>query len=294
MNGPVVIYGAGGQDGQYMRKHYQEAGVEIVALERREQGDLADVSNRGAVMDLVKRFQPEIIYHFAANSTTRHEAMMDHHTAIAGGTVNLLEAVSQHSPHTKLFLSGSALQFENRGVPISEADPFRYVDPYSIARNYSVHMGRYYRQRGIKVYVGYFFHHESPSRPERHMSQRIARAAARIAKGSQETLEVGDLNVVKEWGLAGDIMEGARVLVSQDEIYEAVIGTGEGHSLQEWAELCFRHFGLQWEEHVRETKRFEPEYRHLVSYPARIKGLGWAAMTTFENLAESICEQTDF
>src|SRR5258706_5661682 len=130
--------------------------------------------------------QPKYIFHLAANSTTSHYALFDNHIAISTGTINILEAVKQVSPDTKVFLSGSGLQFVNKNIPIKETDEFEASSAYSVARIHSVYAARYYRSLGIKVYVGYFFNHESPRRTERHISKMIAEAVKRIAKGSTE------------------------------------------------------------------------------------------------------------
>jgi GDPmannose 4,6-dehydratase len=149
----------------------------------------------------------------------------------------------------------------------------------------SVYAARYFRALGIKAYVGYFFHHDSPRRGAGHLSALIARAARRIADGSGETLEIGDTSVVKEWTFAGDAMEAAVTLASQDDVFEAVIGTGEGHSVEEWLETCFSRVGLAWRDHVRIKTGFRAEYPRLVSSPARLRALGWRPRVSFAELA---------
>jgi GDPmannose 4,6-dehydratase len=113
----------------------------------------------------------------------------------------------------------------------------------------------------------------------------IALAAQRIAQGSRETLALGDTSLVKEWTLAGDTMRAALMLVQQDQVAEAVIGSGEGHSIEEWLEICFRTVGLSWREHVRHVDGFRAEYSRLVSQPARLHSPGWTPAISFEGLA---------
>src|SRR5205085_129762 len=142
---------------------------------------------------------PDYIFHLAANSTTRHEAVFDNHAAISTGAINILEAAYRHSFQSRVFLSGSAAQFENDGTPIDEDTPFAALNPYAVSRIHSVYAGRYYRSLTLKVYVGYFFNHDSPLRTERHVNQKIALAARKIAAGSREKLEIGDASVKKEF-----------------------------------------------------------------------------------------------
>ena len=94
--------------------------------------------------------------------------------------------------------------------------------------------------------MAYLFHHESPKRPPDHLSQRIVRAAQRIHDGSSEILDIGDLRVEKEWTFAGDVVDGMLALLEQDAAFEAVIGSGETHSIQEWVSTCFALVGLDW------------------------------------------------
>jgi GDP-D-mannose dehydratase len=114
----------------------------------------------------------------------------------------------------------------------------------------------------------------------------IALAARRIASGVQQELDLGDISVIKEWTFAGDTMRAVLCLIEQDEIFEAVIGSGEGHSVQEWLEQCFAKVGLSWQDHVKVKSGFDAEYKCLLSRPTRIMSLGWTPEVSFAALAE--------
>src|SRR4030095_15126361 len=114
--------------------------------------------------------------------------------------INILEVLKEFSPATKIFLSGSGLQFKNTGKPVSESDPFDASSIYSVSRIHTVYASRYYRQLGVRSYIGYFFNHDSPLRSERHINKKIIEAAKRIAGGGSEKLEIGDWTVKKEFG----------------------------------------------------------------------------------------------
>jgi GDPmannose 4,6-dehydratase len=190
-----------------------------------------------------------------------------------------------------VFLAGSGVQFHNSGQPIDEQTPFEATSPYAVARIQSVYAARYYRSLGMRAYVGYLFHHESPRRKPSHLSRMIALAAQRIASGMQQDLSLGDISVVKEWTFAGDTMRAVLCLVQQDDVFEAVIGSGEGHSVQEWLELCFARVGLAWQEHVTIKAGFQAEYKRMLSGPTRIMSLGWKPEVTFAALAEMMMSQ---
>jgi GDPmannose 4,6-dehydratase len=281
----ALIFGANGQDGQYLSDILKSKGFVPIGVSRSGNWIHADVSNFDQVEGLVKKYLPGRIYHLAANSTTRHDALFENHETISTGTLNILESVRRHSPGTKVFLAGSGLQFENTGKPISERDPFLASSPYAIARIQSVYAARYFRSLGIAVYVGYLFHHESPLRKQNHVSKMIALAARRIAGGSTEKLDIGDINVQKEWTFAGDVAEAMSVMLSQDAVFEAAIGSGEAHSIQDWLEQCFGFVEKNWRDHVRVREGYVAEYPILVSDPSTIRSLGWAPKVGFADLA---------
>jgi len=281
----ALLFGANGQDGYYLSQLLLQSAVELVAVSRSAGGVQADVGDYAAVEQLVKRHRPDYIFHLAANSTTRHDALFENHATISTGTLNILESVKQHSPASKVFISGSGLQFKNDNQPIKETDAFEARDAYSVSRIQSVYAARYYRRLGIQTYVGYFFNHDSPRRSERHMAKLVSEAARRIAAGSPEKLPIGDLAAVKEWTYAGDVVKGVWTLVQQNEVAEANIGSGIGYSIEDWLETCFGLVGKDWKEYVIKKDNFISEYRQLVSDSSRMFSLGWKPEVSLAGLA---------
>ena len=289
----AIIFGASGQDGFYLNKLLQKENAEVTGVSRSGGFLKADLSSFKEVSELISRIQPDFIFHLAANSTTRHDALFENHETIATGTLNILESVKEFSPGTKVFISGSGLQFLNEGKPIKESDPFAANDAYAVSRIQSVYAARYFRTLGLKVYVGYFFNHDSPLRSERHMTKKISAAAVRIADGGSEKLEIGDMDAVKEWAFAGDIVKGIWLLVNQDAVFEANISNGEGHSIREWVALCFRNKGLRYEDYVVKAEGFRSAYKQLVSDNTLIQSLGYMPEVSFEALAEKMLAENE-
>ncbi|HLY72386.1 MAG TPA: GDP-mannose 4,6-dehydratase [Puia sp.] len=281
----AIIFGANGQDGYYLTRLLQQKGIVVIGVSRKSDLQTTDITSYRDVADLIEKNQPEYIFHLAANSTTRHEALFENHSVICTGTLNILEAVRVHAPHTKVFISGSGLQFVNNNLPIKETDAFEARDAYSVSRIHSVFAARYFRGLGIPVYVGYFFNHDSPKRTERHIAKKISEAAKRIAEGSAEKLEIGDMSVIKEWTFAGDVVRGIWTLVNQDEIREANIGSGIGYSIEDWLDLCFGIINKNWKDFVNPKINFTPEYKKLVSDSSVMFSLGWKPGITLEELA---------
>ncbi len=286
----ALIFGAAGQDGYYLTELCKARGIEPIGVSRTSIEYQGDVGRYEQVESLIRRFQPSYIFHIAANSTTRHDALFENHETISTGALNILEATKRHCPTTKVFITGSGVQFRNLGRPISEHDPFEANSPYSIARIQSVYAARYYRSLGIHAYVGYLFHHESPLRKPNHVSQKIALAVQRIAHGSKEILELGDISVIKEWTFAKDVAEGIFTLLQQERVYEAIIGSGIGYSIEQWLDRCFHEIGKDWKPHIRLQKAYKSEYPILISHPVLIHQLGWQPKVNFEQLAKMMVQ----
>jgi GDPmannose 4,6-dehydratase len=285
----VLIFGVTGQDGQYLKPFCELRHMSVLGVSRSTAEDcvVCDIADFGAVEALIREYVPDYVFHLAANSTTRHNVVLENHATISTGTLNILEAVKRHKPECRVFITGSGVQFVNTGDPISEEYPFAPSSAYAVARIQSAYAARYYRQLGIKAYVGYLFHHESPLRKPDHLCKMIAETVKRIRQGSHERIQLGDITVRKEAAFAGDIVEGIFTLVNQDDVFEATIGTGVAYSIQDWLEICFAKIGKDWRDFVDvASDGFKPEYHTLVSDPATIRSLGWTPKVGFDALAE--------
>ncbi len=283
----ALIFGINGQDGFYLERLLRLIKIEVIGVSRSE-GNwiIGDISRFNFVDSIIKSQKPDYIFHFAANSTTHYDALFENHETISTGTLNILKSVKLYCPNCKVFITGSGVQFKNNGVPIKESDAFEGNSPYSVSRIQSVYAARYFRSLGLKVYVGYLFHHDSPLRTERHVNQKIAKAVMRIANGSAEIIELGDIDIRKEYTFAGDIIEAIWILVNQKKVFETVIGTGIDYSIRDWLNLCFQIAGLDWKNKVITNKEYTSPNKLLVSDPETIFQLGWQPKTHIEQLAK--------
>lgn len=287
----AIIFGISGQDGTYLREILEKENIRVIGVSRTK-GDWVggSVSDLNLVSTLIKEHQPAFVFHLAANSTTRHDALLENHETISTGTLNILESVKLYSPQTKVFISGSGLQFKNSGQPISETNEFEARDAYSVSRIQSVYAARYFRSFGLKIYIGYFFNHDSALRTERHVNQKIVAAVKRIASGSNETIELGNISVKKEFTFAGDTAKAIWLLVNNSTVFETVIGSGKAYSIEDWLTICFNYFKLDWKKSVTTKSDFKPEYDILVSDPTTLLKLGWQQTVSVEALAKMMIE----
>jgi len=284
----ALIFGANGQDGRFLSALLESKfKAKVLGVSRSGGSVRGDVGDSTFVASVIREYEPELIFHLAAESSTRHEALFENHSAISTGTLNILESVRRYAPSAKVFLSGSAMQFRNEGLPIDEQTPFEASSPYSIARIQSVYAARYFRKAfGMRIYVGFFFNHDSQFRSERHVNQKIVAAAHRIAGGSTEKLVLGNIQVRKEFNYAADMVDAGMTLIGQENVFEAVIGSGKAHTIEEWVDYCFSKVGLDWRKSVEQEKNYVPEYQTLVSDPSLIRRLGWAPQVDLAGLAD--------
>jgi GDPmannose 4,6-dehydratase len=284
----AIVFGASGQDGHYLCQLLRERGIRPIGVARSPgtwtRGDVRDYA---FVDELVRTTMPTHIFHLAANSTTDHAALFENHETIATGALNVLEAAFRRAPHAKVFIAGSGLQFVNTGAPIRETDEFDPSSVYALARIHAVFAARYYRLTlGIKTYVGYLFHHDSPLRGERHVSRQVVEGLKRIQRREADALAVADPTVRREWVFAEDVARGVLALVEQDSSFEATIGSGDARSIDEWVRACASE--LMLDEHelsIVSEPNFVPPFSVLVSDPSTMRALGWEPHVSFEELA---------
>lgn len=287
----ALVFGINGQDGYYLNALLNQINIEVIGISRHNSNwVVGDVADRLFVERIIQSIKPEYIFHLAANSMTRHDVLFENHETISTGTLNILESVYKHSKYSKIFISGSALQFVNKSIPISENDQFEARDAYSVSRIQSVFAARYFRSLDLQIYIGYFFHHDSPQRSEKHLSMRIAKAVSRIKDGSKEILEIGNLMVAKEFNFAGDFMRAIWILMNQNSVFESVIGSGNAISIQEWIEICFNLIGKDWKEYIRIADNYKPDFQRLVSDPHTIFSLGWQPEMNIQMLAKEMID----
>jgi GDPmannose 4,6-dehydratase len=283
----AIIFGINGQDGYYLSKLLKNQGIDVIGISRTNINYLkGDVSDFNFVKKVILLYSPDYIFHFAAISSIKHDYLFENHSAISIGTLNILECVKLYSSNTKVFISGSAMQFLNNGTPINENTPFDSNSAYSCSRIDSVYTSRYFRNKfNLKVYIGYLFNHDSPLRTINHINQQIIVTAKKIKYNEDNKITIGNPSILKEYNFAGDIVNAIWCLVQQDRIFETVIGSGIVYSIYDWAKYVFSSLDLVLENYLTIDKNFKTDYQILQSDPKLIKSLGWNPTVDFFELA---------
>lgn len=267
----ALICGVSGQDGAYLAKLLLDRGYTVcgtsrdaqissfrnlVSLGIRDQIKLesAVLTDFRSVLQVLMKAQPDEVYNLAGQSSVglSFEQPVETLESISIGTLNLLEAIRFTGAPIKFYNAGSSECFGDIGDQAAdEMTPFRPRSPYAAAKAAAFWQVANYREAyGIFACSGILFNHESPLRPQRFVTQKIVSAACRIAKGSQEKLYLGNVNIQRDWGWAPEYVEAMYLMLQQEQADDYAIATGESHKLEDFVAAAFACVGLDWQEHV--------------------------------------------
>lgn len=272
---------------------YQDPHIEGVRLFL-HYGDLADANT---IRKLIYNIRPDEIYNLGAQSHVRVSFDIPEYTAnITGlGTLRILEAIKDYEHETgakvKLYQASSSELFGDAPPPQNESTPFFPRSPYGIAKLFSYHTAKNYREAyGIFAVNGILFNHESPRRGETFVTRKITRGIADIVAGKADKIYLGNLDAKRDWGYAPEYVEAMWRMLQTPNPEDFVIGTGEAHTVRDFCEVGFRHAGLgNWQKYIGIDHRyFRPtEVDYLLADPRKAKEkLGWEAKVKFEELAK--------
>lgn len=326
----ALITGITGQDGSYLSELLLAKGYEIHGTIRRHSthctgridsiledsrnkervflhyGDLTDTSNAHR---LIQEIQPDEVYNLAAQSHVAVSFEVPEYTAEATGvgTIRLLEAIRQCKPDTRFYQASTSELFGGipGTAPQSEETPFYPKSPYGAAKLYSFWITKNYRESYDMFAVnGILFNHESPRRGETFVTRKITIAVAKILAGKQQKLSLGNLDAKRDWGFAGDYVEGMWRILQHEKPDDYVLATNETHTVREFATLAFSEAGvdIEWRGKGVEEKGYDVKTGRLVVdvnpiyfRPAEVellwgdsakaeKKLGWKRKVSFAEL----------
>jgi GDPmannose 4,6-dehydratase len=255
-----------------------------------------DLSDGASLRRILEQAQPTEIYNLAAQSHVRVSFDQAQYTAeIVGiGTLRLLEAMRESSPHVRFYQAGSSEMFGASPPPQNETSPFHPRSPYAVSKVAAHWFARNYREAyGLFIANGILFNHESPRRGETFVTRKITRALTRIKLGLQQKLYLGNLDAQRDWGYAGDFVEAMWRMLQQPAPDDFVVATGESHSVRDFLDVAARHCGLDWTRYVETDPRyFRPSEVNALRGDATKarRQLGWQPTVTFEELVKMMVE----
>lgn len=301
MGRKALICGISGQDGSYLSKLLLEKGYEVHGTSRDAQiTSFKNLKHLGikeqitfhsmalndfrSVLQVLAKIQPDEIYNLAGQSSVglSFDQSVETLESISMGTLNLLEAMRFIDAPIKIYNAGSSECFGNtHEEPANEETPFRPRSPYAVAKATAYWEVANYRDAyNLFSCTGILFNHESSLRPERFVTQKIVRSAQRIASGSKEKLNLGNITIARDWGWAPEYVEAMWLILQQEKPQDFVIATGETNSLEEFVSAAFDTLGLNWQDHViTDPSLIRPsEIMVSIGDPRRAERiLGWKA-----------------
>lgn len=307
----ALITGIDGQDGSYLAELLIEDGSDVVGVakpgEPLRNVDPAktgltvryvDLCDAPSLAEFIARIKPDQLYHLAAPSFVATDPGEDRQIleAIALGSQAILSAVADSVPACRVFLAGSSEMFgAPEQAPQNEATAFEPRSIYGLAKVHAHQALTYYRRRfGLFACTGFLYNHESPRRGDRFVTRKIAAAAARIARGLQNSVQLGDLGAQRDWGYSPDYVAAMRAMLQNEQAEDFVIATGQLHSVRDLVARAFARVDLDYQQFVVVDPSLvrAGEEVPLVGDARAIKTrLGWSATRAFGDIID---EMVDF
>lgn len=311
MSKRALIIGASGQDGAYLsqlllgksyevhgtsRDHETASFSNLVKLGIKDRVHLHSVSlaDFRSVLTVLQEVQPDEIYNLAGQTSVglSFSYPVETFESISVGTINILECVRLLKRPVCFYNAGSSEVFGNTLTPASEEAPFHPRSPYATAKAAAHYAVANYREAyGLFACTGILFNHESPLRPSRFVTRKIVSTAVRIAYGSKERLQLGNLDVHRDWGWAPEYVDAMWRILQHDTPEDFVVATGHMHSLSDFVDRTFAVLGLSREDHVdTDSSLLRPaDIAQSVGCPEKAERLlDWRAHVSLDQMIEKL------
>ncbi len=298
-----LIMGSSGQDGHYLAKLLLGKGREVFGAGRAEKGNgsgieysACDITDKGQVRALVESLAPDEIYNLAGISSPQmNEASPALAFAVnATGVENLLSAISECSPESRLFQASTGYIFKSGPGIKRENSPLGPDSEYGKSKLAAHAAVASAREGGLFCANGILFNHESPLRGTGFVTRKITKAAADFKKGiRREPLALGSMGAVRDWGFAGDYVEAMWLMMQAGKPKDYIIATGAGHTVEDICRIAFGHVGLDYRNHISQDRSLlrKTGPSALVGDPSLIRNdLNWSAKTSFEELVKMMVD----
>jgi len=315
MNKVALICGVSGQDGALLAQLLLAKGYDVWGTSRDAEGrNFSNLVRLGirdsvrlismnpedfsSVFRTIKQSNPNEIYFLAGQSSVglSFEQPAETIQSNVSSVLNILETCRILERPIRLYNAASSEVFGNTGdQPANEETPFRPRSPYAVAKASAFWLVNNYREAyGLFACNGILFNHESPLRPERFVTQKIISAARRIAAGSREKLQLGRLDIARDWGWAPEYVNAMWLMLQQDSPDDYIIATGQTNTLETFVAKAFAFFNLDWREHVQQNHEFFRPTDLLVSRANPTKAelkLGWKARFKLDEVIDGMAKE---
>ena len=308
----ALITGITGQDGSYLAELLLDKGYEVFGLVRRAATPsteriehildrltliTGEMTDQTSLIDAMQQSQAQEVYNLAAQSFVADSWIAPISTGDVDGlgVTRILEAIRRVKPEARFYQAATSEMYGKvHEIPQTETTPFHPRSPYGVAKVYGYYITLNYRESyGMHASNGILFNHESPRRGLEFVTRKITNQVARIKLGQASELRLGNLDAKRDWGFAGDYVEGMWRILQADAPDDYVLATGETHEVREFCEIAFSRVGLDYRDHVVLDPRFvrPAEVELLLGSPAKAKEkLGWEPKIGFRALVEMMVD----
>lgn len=312
----VLITGILGQDGPYLAKLLLEKGYKVYGMIRRytnpnfDNTDYlgvtdeiefisGDMTDEASLINVIKTIRPDEVYNFAAQSfvgISWDQAKLTIEVN-ALGVLHLLNAIKFFTPKTKFYQASSSEMFgrsHKNGIQ-AEDTPFHPRSPYAISKLCAYWITVNFRESyGMYTVNGILFNHESPIRGIEFVTKKISDGVVRIKLGLADEIRLGNLDIKRDWGFAGDYMKAVWLMLQQKKPDDYIICTGEMHSIKEFLDIAFNHVGIKnWQKYIRIDPQFKrpADVSYLLGKADKSKRvLKWKPRVKFEELVKMMVD----
>jgi len=311
----ALICGITGQDGVYLAKLLLEKGYEVFGTSRdaenasfsnlRKMNILNNIKVHSAslndfrsIIQVLKMTKPDEIYNLSGQSSVglSFQQPVETFNSITIGTINILEAVRLLNPAIKIYNASTCECFgDTKGLPADENTPFAPRSPYAVAKAAAFwYVSNYRESYNIFACSGILFNHESKFRSDRYVTKKIINAARNIAKGLENKIELGNINIQRDWGWAPEYVEAMYLMLQNEKPADYVIATGVKHYLEDFLDIAFSYYNLNYKEYLKINNDFlrPTDIEISVGNPTKAKlELGWSAQTNIEKIIYNIINE---
>lgn len=314
----ALITGITGQDGYYLSKLLLEKDYEVFGTIRRSSTintdridpliskyekekklnlSYSNLLDPSSLTNLINSINPDEVYNLAAQSHVKVSFENPIYTTETStlGSIALLEAIKNSKKDIKYYQASSSEMFGGVSRKILDLEsPLVPKSPYAASKVFAHHMTTIYRESyGLFGVNGILFNHESPYRGETFVTRKITRALGRIQAGIQSKLSLGNLDATRDWGFAGDYVEGMFLMMQHDKPEDWILATGEAFSVREFLTKAFAYLNMDWEKYVEISEvHFRPnEVEHLLGDSSKAKNeLNWEPKVSFDELVKMMVD----
>lgn len=287
MKGKIIIFGATCQDGYYLSNLLQPYDLHLVGSHRSPGG--LDIRDHVAVNNAIALLKPSYIFNLASVPSTSHDRHSEIYSTIYNGCLNILDSVYRSNLKTRVILASSAYAYQPSVSLLHLDSPYRFDNPYSLARVNAANLAKYYLGLGVDVTTAYLFHHESKYRSNSSLLMQLATQILEVADGARESVIVKDATIRKEWNHAEDLMRALINVALNCRTSEIIIASGLEYRIIDVIKTFSKILGID-PPHLNSQFAGRIDPTGYIGDSSYIRSLGWEPSIGIYELCKEILD----